>query len=159
MSEATPQTIRIARGEPVNVQLGPLSINVCRSEVGDDGGHTIEVCGEKNEGDEKAPGLIRFDAFRKDPHFHVPSSEPKPTSIGGDYPGGGLAYALEAIRERLPALLDEAGHAEYARQAESLELAAVAEQVRAAIERAPEPTESNEFELTPQVRTALGMDD
>ena len=158
MSEEAIETIRIARGEALHVDHGTLRFSVWRSEIGDDGGHSIEVCRVPSSEDEPAEGLIRFDAFRNDPHYHLPSSQKQPTAVEAGYPGGGLAFAIDAIRERLPELLDRADHGEFARAAEKLPLSEIADEVRAAAERNAEPGEGVESPLTPQMREALGME-
>ena len=152
------ETITISTGEPLHVDCGSLRFTVRRREVGSDGGHSIALYGPKGGEDEEALELIRFDLFRNDPHYHVPASQPKPTSIRAEAPGAALEFALGAIRDRLPALLDEAGHPDFAREAEALALSEIAEQVRQATARAPEPSETTQFPLTAEARKALGME-
>ena len=152
------ETIAIAVGEPVHVELEHLRVSIRRREVGDDGGLSIEIHEREHEREGETPReLLRFDAFRDDPHYHVPASEPKPRSIDARGARAALAFAVTAIGQRLVPLLDEAGYPEHARRAEALDLAAAARRVEQAAAKAPEPGEPNHYPLTPEVREALGL--
>jgi hypothetical protein len=154
---ATPVRLEIRKGEPVEVDFacGPRSLrfSICRRDVGDDGGHTVALVGPlggARPGAEEAvepPEILRFDLFRRDPHYHVPSSEPKQIDIDRARDGDAVEFALAAIGTRLGDLIDRAGHSELAASLDPASLAGLAERVRAAVAAAPEPTTSYWIEL------------
>jgi len=148
-----PAYLEIHVGEPVEVDAelrpGRLRVSVRRREVGDDGGFTLElsgaVAGEPAE-------LLRFDLFRKDPHYHVPASNPTQIDLDPARDGEPLDFALACIRERLPELLARAKYPELARSVEASgasALADLASRVREAVKSAPEPSSSYRIELPP----------
>lgn len=146
--------IEISTGEPVHVDFSVFRVSVRRREVGEDGGLSVELMGPDADPREE---LIRFDLFRKDPHYHVPASERKPTQLDGMTPEQSLGFALDCIEKKLPELLREADYAALAGQIDPAEMAAVAGRVRTAAQRAPEPTDTKRIEITPEVRKALGQ--
>ncbi len=95
-----PAYLEIHVGEPVEVDAdlrpGRLRVSVRRREVGDDGGFTLElsgaVAGEPAE-------LLRFDLFRRDPHYHVPASNPAPIDLDPARDGEPLEFAIACLRE------------------------------------------------------------
>ncbi|MEO2166894.1 MAG: hypothetical protein ABGY42_02010 [bacterium] len=146
-----PEFIEIATGKPVEVPCGPLVFRIRRREVGDDGGISIELYGAR-AGEEAE--LLRFDLFRKDPHYHVPSGGNPTGHI--DPAEDALAYALDRIESKLPTMLRDSDAAEHASAIEALAMAPVVGQLRQAAAQAPDPSESRRIELTPQVRALLG---
>lgn len=151
MVGVVPEFIHIAAGEPVEVGCGPLVFHIRRREVGDDGGVSIELYGAR-DGEEAE--ILRFDLFRKDPHYHVPSGT-KPTGRI-DPSVDALAYALDRIESELPEMLRQSGAAEHVSSIESLGMDLVVDQLRDGVARAPSPGESQRIELTPKVRALLG---
>jgi len=148
-----PAFLEIRTGEPVEAESefgsGRLHVSVRRREVGEDGGVTIEVCGAV-EGEPTE--LLRFDLFRRAPHYHVPASNPAQIDLDPARDGDPLDFAIACIGERLAQLLAQAKYAELARSIEATPpaaLAALAERVRAAVKAAPEPTSSYRIELPP----------
>jgi len=146
-----PEFINIAVGEPVEVGCGPLVFRIRRREVGNDGGLSIELHGARN-GEETE--LLRFDLFRKDPHYHVPSGTQPTGRI--DPSVDSLAYALDRIGSQLPEMLRQSDAPEYASSIESLAMDLVVDELREAAAEAPSPGESQRIELTPRVRALLG---
>lgn len=151
--------LEIRVGEPVHVDValrsGRLRASVRRREVGDDGGLSLELSGGV-EGEPEE--LLRFDLFRREPHYHVPASS-APIGLDPAREGEPLEFALACLRERLPELLERAGFAALARSlaaTDRSELAAFAERVRAATESAPEPSSSQRIELPAAAPTASG---
>jgi hypothetical protein len=146
-----PSYLEIRVGEPVQVdaELRParLRASVRRREVGDDGGHSIELSGAL--GGEPAE-LLRFDLFRRDPHYHVPAGDPAQIDVDRARDGEPLEFALACLRERLPALLERAKFPELAEalvEVPPAALAAFADRVRDAVKSAPEPSSSYRIEL------------
>jgi hypothetical protein len=135
-------TLEIRVGEPLQVDAelrpGLLRASVRRREVGEDGGLSLElsgaVAGEPAE-------LLRFDLFRRDPHYHVPASDPAQIDLDPARDGDPLEFALTCLRERLPALLERAKFPELARAVDAVSPAALlafVERVREAATSAPE---------------------
>ena len=147
--------VEIGAGEAIEVAAGDLQLRVLKRTVDTDGGVSIEICGPV-EGESQQ--LIRFDLFRGDPHYHVPSSEPKPIRLEGKSPDEAMDFALECIRERLPELLREAGYSQLAGAASAEQRTQAALRVEDAARQAPEPEPADfqRIELTPEVRRALG---
>ena len=52
-------------------QVGGVELHVDNRSLGDDGGPAVRVYGDV---DGKAVQLLRFDCFRKDPHYHYDPS-------------------------------------------------------------------------------------
>ena len=154
--ESAQEWITISTGEAVRVECPPLYFCVRRREVGADGGLSLELYGPREDAD--AEELIRFDLFRDDPHYHGPASEPKPVSLSVPAASTPLDTALAQLSGRLPELLVDAGHARDAQAAHAAP-ADLAERLRDACERAPEPVDSKRFPLNAQMRILLGMEE
>src|SRR5262245_53347681 len=152
----TAREIEIRIGEPVEVEMelrpGLLRATVRRREVGEDGGVTIEISGALGSEPEE---LLRFDLFRRDPHYHVPASDPAQIDLDPARDGAPLEFALACLGDRLPALLERAKFPELARAADAASPSALrtfAERVRQAVTSAPEPSSSFRVELPPGTR-------
>ena len=143
-----PEKLTVWIGEPLEVDLDPVRVSVRRREVGPaDGGHTLEVSGTI---DGERAELLRFDLFRRGPHYHVPASNPEQIDLDPGRDGDPLEFVLGCLRDRLAPLLREAHFPELARSVEALPpaaLAGFAERVRAALKDAPEPSTSYEIEV------------
>ena len=142
-----PERLRVWIGEPVEVDLDRVRVSVRRREVGPDGGHTLEVSGTV---DGERTELLRFDLFRRGPHYHVPASNPEQIDLDPARDGDALEFVLGCLRDRLAALLREARFPELAGSVEAqppVALAGFAERVRAAVKQAPEPSKSYEIEV------------
>lgn len=94
------------------VKVGGLQFVVMHRAIGGDGGATIEVYGDV-EG--KSEQVLRFDCFRKMPHFHYApmrnreQHELDPTKVGDP-----LEWSLGQIKGHLPEMLSTAGFADLA---------------------------------------------
>lgn len=142
-----PEKLRVWIGEPVEVDLDGVRVSVRRREVGPDGGHTLEVSGTVDGGRTE---LLRFDLFRRGPHYHVPASNPEQIDLDPARDGDPVEFVLGCLRDRLAPLLREAHFPELARRVEAQPAAALAgfaERVRAAVKDAPEPSSSYEIEV------------
>src|SRR5262245_56011343 len=145
-----PEYLEIHVGEPVDVDAelasGRLRVRVRRREVGGDGGVSIELSGATRG---EPAELLRFDLFRRDPHYHVPASAAQ-IDLDAARDGDPLEFALACIRQGLPELLGRANQPELARSVEATASAALAElasRVRDAVQSAPEPSSSYRVEL------------
>jgi hypothetical protein len=142
-----PERLEIRIGEPVEVEFERLRFSVRRREVGEDGGHTIEVSGPVAG---EPAELLRFDLFRRGPHYHVPATNPSQIDLDPVRDGDPLEFVVACLRDRLAALLAQAQFPELASSIGALgpaALAGLAERVRAAVKAAPEPSSSYEIEL------------
>ena len=146
--------IEIAAGEPVHVDFSDLRASVRRRDVGEDGGLSIELYGP---GEEPREQLIRFDVFRRDPHYHVPSSDPKQIDMQRGPLEQSLEFAFDCLERRLPELLREARYPEFAEKIDPAQMPEIAARVRSAVAGAPEPTQFQRIELTPEIREAMGQ--
>ena len=157
-----PERLRIQIGEPIEVEFHRLRLCVRRREVGEDGGHTIEVIEVLEVSGpvaEEPRELLRFDLFRRGPHYHVPASNPAQIDLDPLRDGDPLEFALGCLRDRLAPLLAQAQFPELARSIGALgpaALASLAERVRAAVKDAPEPSSSYEIELPAPPAVAAG---
>lgn len=88
------------------LELGGLRFVVSRREFGGDGGPTVEVWGEVDGEDTQ---VLRFDCFRKAPHYHMPPSAPGVIALDPAEVGDGLDWTLDCVRHRLPEMVREAG--------------------------------------------------
>ncbi len=95
--------------DATKVQVGGLEFHVMQRRIGEDGGTTIEVYGDV-EG--KPFQVLRFDMFRKDPHFHyAPGDRVRDIQLHLDQKQApqALDWALTQIRENIPEMLRIAG--------------------------------------------------
>lgn len=139
MAEAQPETITIQRGENRTLELGGLRFVARRQEVGEDGGHTIEVWGPVDGEDTQ---VLRFDCFRDAPHYHMPPSQPGARKLDRAEVGDPLEWALACARERLPEMVAKAGYAVLAGALDVAALAGGDAALRELIASCPEPSES-----------------
>lgn len=94
-------------GGHATVELGGLRFEVMHRSLGEDGGPTIEVYGDV---DGKATQVLRFDCFRKAPHYHhAPMGKNINTSLDPAKFGDGQEFAMTQIREHIPEMLRTAG--------------------------------------------------
>ena len=130
--------MKIGQTEIAIVALGGLEFEVSAREIvdipklPDDGGVTIGVYGDASG--ERAQ-VLRFDCFRRGPHYHMPPSAPGQIELDGAQVGDGLEWAYACIRDELPAMIDKAGYAELARRVDAAALRSGWERVREAVQR------------------------
>ncbi len=83
------------------VKLGRLEFEVSHRNVSADGGPTIEVYGEASG---KRAQVLRFDCFRRKPHYHLNPEEDGPQlDMDQAQAADPLAWSLLQIRENIPA--------------------------------------------------------
>ena len=86
--------------------------------------------------------MLRFDCFRKDPHYHVPASALEPRHLDAGEIGDPLEWAYAQVRQHLPDLIREAGYAKLAESVDAQALRTGWEELRQAIASAPAPTKT-----------------
>lgn len=140
--------LEIRKGPDAAVEVGGLRFVACRREVGEiDGGITLYVWG--NEPGASAPSeLLRFDLFRERPHYHAPAERPEETRIVAD---DSIAWGVEALTTRAPALAEEAGFADVAATLDRAALAEAGPRLRELFAGLGEPDEVSYFEVPQSV--------
>ena len=138
-----PEMILIQQGPKQDLTLGGLRFVACRREVGEAGGHTLEIWGPVNGEDTQ---VLRFDCFKGAPHYHMPPSAPGQLALDPDEVGDGLAWALDCTREKLPEMIEKAGFAELAHGLDPAVFRAGTDRVEALIAGCDEPNESFEVD-------------
>jgi hypothetical protein len=106
---------------------GAAVIDANRPEVVDDGGVSIHVL------DGAGVERLRFDCFADDPHYHYIVPERRTQRyVHHDPVAGGdmLAWALDAVEHRLPAMLRAAGAEELADAVAATDLSAPVAELR-----------------------------
>jgi hypothetical protein len=143
------ETLKLAihKGEESELTLGGLRFRACRREIEQiDGGITLQVMGPSAAGEIE---LLRFDCFRKAPHYHVPGENPKETKIDPKAFGDGRDWVYGQFSSNARALLEEAGWTPSTEDAEFVGLGDLTPRLRAMVEALPEPTQTSYFEIDP----------
>ncbi len=110
-------------------RCGPLRVELELRSVGGDGGPSIQLFDELEGGRQ----VLRFDCFRKGPHYHyAPDGKDEIVSLDVTAQGDPFEWALERIRTRLGPMLERAGASRAARELEAGELAELASALRSA---------------------------
>ncbi|MCH8192189.1 MAG: hypothetical protein IIC80_12655 [Chloroflexi bacterium] len=116
--------------ERQTVEIGGLRFEIMHRSLQDDGGPTIEVYGDI---DGESTQVLRFDCFRKAPHYHMPPSSPEILKLDPATVGDGLDWSMAQIREHIPEMLATAGFMKLSRAVDREALAAGWTQVRDAV--------------------------
>lgn len=144
--------LAIHKGKDAELELGGLRFRACRREVDDiDGGVTLQVFGPI--GDEETE-LLRFDCFRKSPHYHAPGENLKETRIDPARFGDGRDWVYEQLSASPRTLLEQGGFGALIDRLDLEGLAKAAPKLRSLVDALPEPTETSYFEVDP---AALGL--
>ena len=96
----------------------------------DDRGVSIHIFGNQ-DGEERE--FLRFDCFEEDPHYHYISWRERSNEMlhmDRSAIGDPVAFALECIERRLPALLERAGAADVAAEVDTIALARILPDLR-----------------------------
>ena len=100
--------------------VGGVELHVDKRNFGSDGGPSVRVYGEV-DGDNVQ--LLRFDCFRKDPHYHYdPSGKNDQRSLDKASVPDSVAWTIEQLGQNLVEMIHTAG---YARVAEAVDQTAV----------------------------------
>ena len=100
--------------------------------------------------------LLRFDCFRKAPHYHAPGENPDETKIDTTRFGDGRDWVYEQLSTNTQALLDQAGRSASTAPVDVSALAGLAPRLRALVDQLPEPTETSYFEVDSALLANLG---
>ena len=142
---AETRTLSIHKGKEAEIEIGGLRFRACRREIEDiDGGVTLQVFGEDAGAEAE---LLRFDCFRKAPHYHAPGENTQETKLDAEAVGDGRQWVFEQLSNNLHALLEQAG---FSRLSENLELDAFSDAVprlSELVDALAEPTETSTFEI------------
>ena len=99
-------------GDEAVIELGGLKFVIMHRAIGDDGGASIEVFGDV---DGKDLQVLRFDCFRKAPHYHhAPMGKNINTARDTAAVGDGVDWAMAQVRDNIPEMLKAAGYDELA---------------------------------------------
>ncbi len=103
-------------------EVGGVELHVDERNFGSDGGPSVRVYGEV---DGKDIQLLRFDCFRKDPHYHYdPSGKNDQRHLDKASVPDSIAWTIEQLGQNLVEMIQTAG---YDSVADTVDQAAVAQ--------------------------------
>ena len=103
-------------------EVGGVELHVDKRNFGSDGGPSVRVYGEA---DGKDIQLLRFDCFRKNPHYHYdPSGKNDQRHLDKASVPDSIAWTIEQLEQNLVEMIQTAG---YGSVAENVDQAAVAQ--------------------------------
>lgn len=103
-------------------EVGGVELHVDERNFGSDGGPSVRVYGEV---DGKDIQLLRFDCFRKDPHYHYdPSGKNDQRHLDKASVPDSIAWTIEQLGQNLVEMIQTAG---YGSVADTVDQAAVAQ--------------------------------
>lgn len=89
--------------------VGGVELHVDKRNFGSDGGPSVRVYGEV---DGENVQLLRFDCFRKDPHYHYdPSGKNDQHSLDKASVPDSVAWTIEQLGQNLVEMIHTAGYA------------------------------------------------
>ena len=149
--------LAIHKGADAELELGGLRFRACRREIDDiDGGVTLLVLGPIGADDSEE--LLRFDCFRKRPHYHAPAENRAETKIDPVDHGDGREWVFAQLATNSQGLLEEAGRASLSPEVDADALVDLAPRLRALVETLAEPTETTYFDIDPAILRGLATD-
>ncbi len=93
-------------------QVGGVELRVDERNFGADGGPSVRVYGEA---DGKEIQLLRFDCFRKDPHYHYdPSGKNDQRHLDKTSVPDSVAWTIEQLGQNLVEMINTAGYSSIA---------------------------------------------
>ena len=102
--------------------IGGVELHVDQRNFGSDGGPSVRVYGEA---DGENIQLLRFDCFRKDPHYHYdPSGKNDQRHLDKESVPDSVAWTIEQLGQNLVEMIHTAG---YSSVADKVDQAAVAQ--------------------------------
>lgn len=108
-------------------QVGGVELHVDERNFGSDGGPSVRVYGET---DGENTQLLRFDCFRKDPHYHYdPSGKNDQRSLDKASVPDSVAWTIEQLGENLVEMIHTAGYSSVAEQVDQAAVAQVLPEV------------------------------
>lgn len=107
--------------------VGGVELHVDHRNFGSDGGPSVRVYGEA---DGENIQLLRFDCFRKDPHYHYdPSGKNDQRSLDKTSVPDSVAWTIKQLEHNLVEMIHTAGYASVAEQVDQAEVAQVLPEV------------------------------
>ena len=107
--------------------VGGVELHVDQRNFGSDGGPSVRVYGEA---DGENIQLLRFDCFRKDPHYHYdPSGKNDQRSLDKASVPDSVAWTIEQLGENLVEMIHTAGYSSVAEQVDQAAVAQVLSEV------------------------------
>ena len=89
-------------------EVGGVELHVDNRSLGADGGPSVRVYGEA---DGKNVQLLRFDCFRKDPHYHYdPSGKNDQRHLDKTSVPDSVAWTIEQLGQNLVEMIQTAGY-------------------------------------------------
>ena len=108
-------------------QVGGIELHVDNRDIGEDGGPSVRVYGEV---DDENVQLLRFDCFRKDPHYHYdPSGKNDQRSLDKESVPDSVAWTVEQLEQNLVEMIHTAGYASVAEQVDQTAVTQVLSEV------------------------------
>ncbi len=94
--------------------VGGVELRVDNRSLGEDGGPTVRVFGKA---DGENIQLLRFDCFRKNPHYHYdPSGKNDHRNLDKESVPDSVAWTIEQLGQNLVEMINTAGYASVADQ-------------------------------------------
>lgn len=138
----------IHKGVDDELVVDKLRFEACRREIeGIDGGVTLRVFW--TEGDQ--PELLRFDAFRKSPHYHAPGEETAENKIETSPDVDPKAWVIDRVANHLPALIEQAGYGSLVEALSDEARSGLEPRLVSLFEGLAEPSETSYFEIKASV--------
>ena len=107
--------------------VGGVELHVDQRNFGSDGGPSVRVYGEA---DGENIQLLRFDCFRKDPHYHYdPSGKNDQRSLDKTSVPDSVAWTIEQLGKNLVEMIHTAGYASVAEEVDQTAVAQVLPEV------------------------------
>ena len=108
-------------------RAGGIELHVDERNFGSDGGPSVRVYGEA-DGDNVQ--LLRFDCFRKEPHYHYdPSGKNDQRSLDKTSVPDSVAWTIEQLGQNLAEMIHTAGYASVAEQVNQTAVAQILPEV------------------------------
>ena len=107
--------------------VGGVELHVDQRNFGSDGGPSVRVYGEA---DGENIQMLRFDCFRKDPHYHYdPSGKNDQRSLDKTSVPDSVAWTIEQLGQNLVEMIHTAGYGSVAEQVDQAAVAQVLPEV------------------------------
>ena len=108
-------------------QVGGVELHVDNRSLGDDGGPSVRVYGDV---DGKAVQLLRFDCFRKDPHYHYdPSGRNDQRHLDQATVPDSIGWTIEQLSNNLAEMIRTASYGGVAARVDQAAVGAVLPEV------------------------------
>lgn len=110
-------------------QVGGVELHVDNRNFGEDGGPSVRVFGEADGNNIQ---LLRFDCFRKNPHYHYdPSGRNDHRNLDKTKVPDSVAWTIEQLGHNLVEMIKTAGYASIADQVDQTKVVQVLPEIEA----------------------------